>query len=109
MKRILRCLHPLQAEHYANVLRAGGFECEVRRTALYGAMGEIPWPDCAPEIWLRHDAEEHLAARLLEELKHADQGESWRCAACGESLEPQFGACWRCGCDRGQAAAATGR
>jgi hypothetical protein len=101
MKPILRCLHPLQAEHYANVLRASGFPCEVRGAALYGAVGDIPWHECAPEVWLRNDAQEPLARRLLEELSTACVGEPWRCEGCGEMLEPQFGACWRCGRDRG--------
>ena len=97
MKRILRCDHPLHAEHIANVLRAGGFACEVRRAALYGAVGDIPWQECAPEIWLRDDHEEPLARRLLEELSAPSTGEAWQCARCGEKLEPQFAACWQCG------------
>jgi hypothetical protein len=97
MKRILRCDHPLQAEHYANVLRAGGFACEVRRAALYGAVGDIPWHECSPEIWLCNDLDETMARRLLEELSSPSVGEPWRCAGCGEQLEPQFAACWQCG------------
>jgi hypothetical protein len=101
MKPILRCLHPLQAEHYANVLRACGFACEVRGAALYGAVGDIPWHECAPEVWLRNDEQEHMARRMLDELASSSDGEPWTCGRCGEPLEPQFGACWRCGQDRG--------
>jgi hypothetical protein len=97
MKRILRCDHPLQAAHYANVLRAAGFACEVRRTALYGAVGDIPWHECAPEIWLHNDLEEVIARRLLDELAAPPVGEPWHCIGCGEVLEPQFAACWQCG------------
>jgi hypothetical protein len=97
MKRILRCYHPLQAEHLANVLRAAGFGCEVRRAALYGAVGDIPWHECAPEIWLWNDRDEAMALRLLDELSRPAVGEPWRCAGCGEEIEPQFGACWQCG------------
>jgi hypothetical protein len=100
MKRILRCEHPLQAAHYANVLQAAGFPCEVRRAALYGAVGDIPWQDCAPEIWLRNDLDEAMARRLLEELSAPNAGEPWHCTVCGEQLEPQFGACWQCGQSR---------
>lgn len=97
MKRILRCEHPLQAAHYANVLSAAGFACEVRGAALYGAVGDIPWHECAPEVWLRHDADEIMARRLLEELSAPPVGDPWDCAACGERLEPQFSTCWQCG------------
>ena len=100
MKRILRCLHPLQAEHYANVLRAAGFACNVRGAALYGAVGDIPWQECAPEVWLRNDDDLDLATRVLEELAMASKGEAWRCDRCGETLEPQFATCWQCGKER---------
>jgi len=103
MKRILRCIHPLQAEHFANVLRAAGCACDVRGAALYGAVGDIPWHECAPEVWLRHDGDEALAKRLLEELAAGGDGETWRCAQCGETLEAQFAACWQCGLERGAA------
>ena len=26
----------------------------------------------------------------------------WRCRSCGETVEEQFTACWRCGADRGR-------
>jgi hypothetical protein len=99
MKRILRCDHPLQAEHYANVLRAAGLDCEVRRASLYGALGDIPWQECAPEVWC-DDLDEGTARRVLEELSAPSVGAPWQCARCGEMLEPQFGACWQCGQQR---------
>jgi hypothetical protein len=37
---------------------------------------------------------------LLEELAQPVPGGSWRCSRCGESLEPQFAACWNCGAMR---------
>jgi hypothetical protein len=100
MKLLLRCDQALQANHYANALRAAGIRCEVRNTTLSGAIGEIPWLECAPQIWLLDERDEARALALLSELKRPIEGPAWKCSACGEEVEPQFGACWRCGAER---------
>lgn len=100
MKLLLRCDHALQAAHIANALRAAGIACEVRNTTLAGAVGEIPWLECAPQVWISDDFDEARARELLRELTQPAKGPNWRCANCGEELAPQFGACWACGAQR---------
>jgi hypothetical protein len=99
MKLLFRCEHVLQAEHYANVLRASGIRCAVRNTALAGAIGDIPFIECAPQVWIDSPLDEHRARELISSLRQPVDGPSWQCT-CGESIEPQFGACWRCGAAR---------
>lgn len=100
MKLLVRCDQGLQAAHYANALRAAGIACEVRNTTLSSAIGDIPWLECAPQVWIVNDIDVTRAVVLLAELKRPASGPSWRCAHCGEQLEPQFGACWACGAQR---------
>ncbi len=100
MKLLLRCDHALQAAHLANALSAAGIRCEVRNTTLAGAIGDIPWLECAPQIWIADSLDEARARRLIDELSRPVEGPSWSCGGCGESIEPQFGACWRCGASR---------
>jgi hypothetical protein len=100
MKLLVRCDHALQAAHYANALRAAGIACDVRNTTLSGAIGDIPWLECAPQVWIADDADETRARTLLRELARPVGGPSWRCAQCGEELEPQFDTCWACGAPR---------
>lgn len=99
MKLLLRCDHVLQAEHYANVLRAAGIRCTVRNTALAGAIGDIPFIECAPQVWIDNTLDEHRARELLGSLRQPVEGTAWQCT-CGETIEPQFGQCWRCGAER---------
>lgn len=99
MKLLLRCDHVLQAEHYANVLRAAGIRCMVRNTALAGAIGDIPFIECAPQVWIENTLDEHRASELLGSLRQPVEGTPWQCE-CGETIEPQFGQCWRCGAVR---------
>jgi hypothetical protein len=99
VKLLLRCEHALQANHYANALRAAGIRCEVRNTALAGAIGDIPWLECAPQLWIANALDEAQARLVLQEISTPTEGPPWRCA-CGEMVEPQFGACWKCGAER---------
>lgn len=100
MKLLMRCEHALAAAHFAAALRAAGIDCEVRNTVLSGALGEIPFLECAPQIWLRSAHDESRARELVEQLRRPVAGEPWTCAACGEVLEPQFSQCWNCGAAR---------
>ena len=72
---------------------------------LSTALGEIPFVECYPELWVV-DNEVHPRARLLldqwlAEATGAGAGE-WDCPRCGERSEGQFDACWRCGSERPQ-------
>jgi len=55
--------------------------------------------ESTPELWIQNDFD--LAA--TEKIKRNWQspmkivGNPWKCPACGEQLEPQFGSCWKCG------------
>lgn len=100
MKLLMRCEHALAAAHFAGALRAAGIDCEVRNTVLSGALGEIPFLECAPQIWIRNALEEARARELVDELRRPVAGEPWICAQCGEALEPQFSQCWNCGATR---------
>jgi hypothetical protein len=100
MKLLLRCEHGLQAHHFANVLRAAGVACEVRNLSLGGAVGDIPWLECSPQLWLRHAPDEAFARQLLAELQQPNDAPPWSCQRCNESIEAQFAACWNCGVAR---------
>jgi len=100
MKLLARADHLLLGTIWAESLRAAGIRCELRNTTLSGAMGEIPFLECAPQLWIEHDSDEPRAREILGQLRQPSQGPAWRCHACGESSEPQFGACWRCGAQR---------
>jgi hypothetical protein len=100
MKLLVRCEHTIAAAHLAGALRAAGIGCEVRNTTLSGALGEIPFLECAPQIWIHNALDEARAHDLIAQLRLPVAGEPWICGRCGEVLEPQFGECWNCGAAR---------
>jgi len=97
MKLLRRCDHMLQAAHFANALRAAGIGCEVRNTTLAGAIGDIPWLESAPQVWIHDTLDEARAQQLLLDLAIRIDAPAWHCLACNETIEPQFAACWNCG------------
>ena len=100
MKLLARAENLLQASIWYGSLRAAGITCELRNTTLAGAIGEIPFLECAPQLWLRNPLDEPRARELIAQLRRPVEGASWACAGCGELLEPQFSQCWNCGAGR---------
>lgn len=102
MKRVTSSDSLAEAGHLKNLLEQAGIECFIRNEQLSGGIGEIPFLECAPELWVLDDARAADAARLIEAAKApAENTTSWRCAECGELNEGQFAACWRCGAEDG--------
>jgi hypothetical protein len=60
-------------------------------------------------LWILDDARLSDAQRLVEKAlqeEDAGNGETWECPLCGERLEPQFEACWKCSTLRGTSVSA---
>ncbi|GAB7535366.1 DUF2007 domain-containing protein [Burkholderia sp. 22PA0099] len=87
------------AHHWVNVLNAAGIGCELHNRFATGALGGLPPDQCAPEIWLDDERDTALARRILEAAASGPPADAsrWRCGGCGEWLDAQFTACWRCG------------
>jgi len=79
-------------------LEQEGVACLVRNQQLFAALGEIPFTECFPELWVV-DAETWPRAKALLDqwLGGGSVSEAWTCSGCGELIEPPFSSCWRCG------------
>lgn len=97
MKRVFRHDSAAEVGLLRGLLEHAGINCITKNEQLSGALGEIPFLECQPEIWVVDDADRDraeaiIAAHYLRSVDHAD----WRCRECGELNEGQFGACWSC-------------
>ena len=101
MKLLARADNSLQASIWADTLRAAGIRCEVRNTTLAGALEEIPFLECAPQVWIERDHDESRAREILQQLRNPCTG-TLASTHCGDISEPQFGGCWQCGTVRTQ-------
>ena len=87
----------IEIAHMRNVLEQAGIACYVKNERRGGAVGEIPFVECWPELWVLRNGDA-LRARGLIDNARADAAPSpdWTCRHCGERVEGQFDACWRC-------------
>jgi len=98
MKRLVRNESLAFLGYMKNVLEQAGIACLLKNEQLAGGLGEIPFLECLPELWVVQDGELARAQALLADLQRVEPGAAeWICALCGESNEGQFAACWQCG------------
>jgi rubrerythrin len=100
LKRVYSSFSLTAAHHARNVLEAQGIRSVVRNEILSSAMGELPPAECQAEVWVLRACDADRAARLLKEGPVDATATPWTCPSCGETAEPQFAQCWRCGTDR---------
>ena len=98
MKRLTSSESLAYLGHLKNLLEQSGINCVIKNEQLSGGLGEIPFLECLPELWVVSDHQLARAQSLLEELEQASpSAPTWRCTVCGETNEGQFAVCWRCG------------
>ena len=91
-----------QAFLFRELLEKEGIACLLRNAQLASALGEIPFIECYPELWVLDDEVYPRARLLLDGWLRTDAPTAgpWVCPGCGEQLEGQFGSCWKCGRQR---------
>jgi len=102
MRKIHTADSIIRIAHLRNVLQSAGIACQIRNDRLSGALGEIPFVDCWPELWLEDERDALRAKALIdEELRPSERRDDWTCPHCGETIEGQFSDCWRCSLPQG--------
>jgi hypothetical protein len=73
--------------------------CMTRNDYLSAATGGIPFTECYPELWILNDEDYPKAKEVLDRwlTPQNERPDSWVCRSCGEHIEGQFMACWKCG------------
>ena len=89
--------NPVEVGFVRGLLEAEGIETRVQSMELWTAAVEIYFAEGArPSVWVKKPRLEQ-AREILRQSDRRGEAEDWICDRCGESLEGQFTACWRCG------------
>ena len=96
MKKVYSAQDGLIINHLKNILQQHRIPCIIKNEYLAAAAGELPLSECWPELWITEDQHYERAQALITTLDYQQQPD-WVCSRCGEALEGQFTACWRCG------------
>jgi len=102
MKLIYTAADLQEAYLLKGLLEHAGISIQLVNEHAQGAVGEIPFVEVFPELWVENDASEMVATQCVDEYckRRKIVGES-RCLKCGEMNPAAFDLCWQCGNDLG--------
>ena len=101
MRKVHAAESIVEVAHLRNLLEQAGIACYVRNERLGGALGEIPFVECWPELWVLRNGDALVARGLIDTARTAVlPSPEWRCRECDEIVEGQFDACWQCSAPR---------
>lgn len=98
MQLLYSSLNLHEVHHLKNLLEVEGIRCRITNELLSRLAGEIPFTECAPQLWLLNEGDLDRARQVVRDFgRSAAAAPTWQCPDCGESLEGQFSTCWQCG------------
>ena len=96
MKKLTSADSLITINHFRNLLTSEGIPTEIRNEHLGSIMGEMPFVETWPELWVINDLDYDRATELITAVGEESPTAPWRCKRCGEENEGQFAACWKC-------------
>ncbi len=97
MKRVHIAPTLLDAQLAADALSSLGIATRILNANAAGALGEVPFMQAQPEIWIDDDTQEARAREALAALSNAPTRGEKACPRCGETNPGNFLSCWQCG------------
>lgn len=98
MYRLYQAVNLQEAHLLLHQLEQADIRVHLFNEYAQGALGDIPFSNAYPEIWLddAHDLPQarHIVTRF--EQRPEPQG-TVRCTGCGEDNPDNFETCWQCG------------
>ena len=98
MKKVTSAASLILISHYKNILTSEGISAFLKNEHLGSIMGEVPFQEVWPELWVTNDLDYDRALQLIDAATMAEESPQppWRCRHCGEENEGQFAQCWSC-------------
>jgi predicted RNA-binding Zn-ribbon protein involved in translation (DUF1610 family) len=95
--RVFTADNPVEVGFVRGLLEAEGIETRARSMELWAAAVEIYFAEGArPSVWVREHERERAETVIRERDRSGESKSRWTCPNCGERLDGQFTACWRC-------------
>jgi len=91
---------PFLLQRVKSELDANNIPYMVKNEFAGGALGEVPWQEALPELWLVDDEWSARATQIVDALAATDAQtlkSDWYCVSCNEENGSAFDSCWQCG------------
>jgi hypothetical protein len=97
MQRLYSAANLPEAHLVRGLLMAAGIEARVLNEYASGALGELPFAEVAPSVWIEQDRDLVRARQLITSYEQTTttSGVTY-CRACGEESPHDFAVCWKC-------------
>ena len=102
--KIFTARDTLEAHHVRNMLESAGIKAIVMGELLGVARGDLPMTqETLPSVWVNEPDVDAAMNVVHDWIGPGDRAPedvmlaAWRCPNCGEEIEGQFNACWKCG------------
>ncbi len=97
MKRVHIAPTLLDAQLAVDALSSLGIASHIFNANAAGALGEVPFLQAQPEVWVANDAQARQACEALAAFLSVQPGAEKTCPHCGERNPGNFLSCWLCG------------
>ena len=86
----------IEAQLLNLVLRTEGLSSFVKNASLQSGIGELPFVETWPEVWINDLCEWDTALGILVDFEQAVGKKDWVCSNCNEINPGSFQICWSC-------------
>lgn len=104
MRKIYENVDFTSVGYYQSILEEAGIPTFLKNLGSSVGMGEIPFVEVFPELWVVNDEDYDRAMSVLEPYYQPEEPQAslpdWVCGSCGAEVDGSFGECWKCGKER---------
>jgi uncharacterized paraquat-inducible protein A len=98
MKRIYSAQNLPDAHIVLHLLSEAGIAAHVFNANAQSGMGELPFTETFPQVWVMNDEQASRAEKIVRDYKSAPiDHRIVHCAECHEENPANFEVCWKCG------------
>ena len=100
MKKLYTAGDIIEAQLLNSLLKAQGISSLIKNEGLQSGVGELPFVETWPEVWIIEPKDWFSASCILESFKPLDTMEDWMCTHCLALNPGTFETCWSCRAQR---------
>ena len=81
MKKVTSADNIVTINHYKNILESEGIPCVIRNQHLGSILGEMPFPDVWPQLWVKTQS-----CKIVDASEIVSASNDWPASTAGSSL-----------------------
>ena len=98
MERLYSAANLPEAYLVRDLLAEVGVRAQILNENAQGGVGEIPFTQTYPEIWIEREDDMERARRVITDYESRSVPNTYiDCPRCGEQNPENFETCWHCG------------